>query len=383
MADSLSSWLNDLPARNGGVNIFNQFQGAVIIDSQSINNLAVHLATDTFLTNWKLLFSDPSTALSSLRAYPFKIPCITSSSVYKLAIFGTEYSDVKCLVPDFVAPNANYLIDMGSVYIKPSFNNFADYNGYTDISVYLPFYGLAGLIANDIMGKYLYFKLFIDYRTGKGVYYICVNNNANADSADLRILAKYEVTLGYNIPLGSSNANEIMKNMLLGSLKTAAYATAIYGFSKGMAPSGSTSKETTITKKLDKKTGVLHTTGSKTIEKSNKLNIGGTTIAASSVAAGLSSLENATTRMSTDKIDNTLLDMASTKHVKVIIKRPKLVNITSDYNKLYGKPAGYTATLSTLEGFTKVSSVQLEGFNSALQSEVSEIGDILLNGVIL
>lgn len=383
MADSLSSWLNDLPARNGGVNIFNQFQGAVVIDSQSINNLAVHLSTDTFLTNWKLLFNDPSTALSSLRAYPFKIPCITSSSVYKLAIFGTEYSDVKCLAPDFVAPNANTLIDMGSVYIRPSFNNFADYNGYTDISVYLPFYGLAGLVANDIMGKYLYFKLFIDYRTGKGVYYVCVNNNANADSADLRILAKYEVTLGYNIPLGSSNANEIMKNMLLGSLKTAAYATAIYGFSKGMAPAGSTSKETTITKKLDKKTGVLHTTDSKIIEKSNKLNIGGTTIAASSVAAGLSSLENATTRMSTDKIDNTLLDMASTKHVKVIIKRPKLVNITSDYNKLYGKPAGYTATLSTLEGFTKVSSVQLEGFNSALQSEVSEIGDILLNGVIL
>lgn len=383
MADSLSSWLNDLPARNGGVNIFNQFQGAVVIDSQSINNLALHLSTDTFLTNWKLLFNDPSTALSSLRAYPFKIPCITSSSVYKLAIFGTEYSDVKCLAPDFVAPNANYLIDMGSVYIRPSFNNFADYNGYTDISVYLPFYGLAGLVANDIMGKYLYFKLFIDYRTGKGVYYVCVNNNANADSADLRILAKYEVTLGYNIPLGSSNANEIMKNMLLGSLKTAAYATAIYGFSKGMTPSGSTSKETTVTKKLDKKTGRLYTTGSKTIEKSNKLNIGGTTIAASSVAAGLSSLENATTRMSTDKIDNTLLDMASTKHVKVIIKRPKLVNITSDYNKLYGKPAGYTATLSTLEGFTKVSSVQLEGFNSALQSEVSEIGDILLNGVIL
>ena len=33
------------------------------------------------------------------------------------------------------------------------FNNFADYNGYTKIQVYLPFFGFIDVNPNDVIGK--------------------------------------------------------------------------------------------------------------------------------------------------------------------------------------------------------------------------------------
>lgn len=336
MSTSRYNWLSDNPSLDGYKscgNTRNKFINAVSLNQDGVNKLSNLLNNATVLDELKLLFNNPQDFLTSLIWYPFIIPYAVSDTQKYLKIGRISTKDldgqykVECNNVNF--PIENNLVDLGKLYIPPKFNNFMDYEGFTSIDVYLPFVGYVNVLPSDVMGKWLYINLYVDYYTGQALYYLSVNSEDNADVRNRRIINKVSTQLGYNMPFGGTNALENSRNILLGTL-----STSLKSFTNPMASMGLVDN-------------LLSTTITPNIEKTN----------------------------------NTILDVASTKYVKVVIKRTTPIEIGEEYLRLYGKPLNEERILRNLQGFTKVSDVQLVS-HIATQEELNELEQLLKEGVI-
>ena len=70
----------------------------------------------------------------------------------------------------------------------------------------------------------------------------------------------------------------------------------------------------------------------------------------------------------------------------ILVETIPNADVPDDYFNLYGYPCNKSfSSLNDLKntGFTKISNVHMEGFLTATENEVSEVEDLLLNGVIL
>ena len=63
------------------------------------------------------------------------------------------------------------------------------------------------------------------------------------------------------------------------------------------------------------------------------------------------------------------------------IRRPR-VDKPEEYARFVGNMCNKTLALSKLTGFTVIDKIHLEGFSTALDSELEEIEDLLKTGVI-
>lgn len=336
MSTNKYNWLSDNPSLDNFKscgNTRNKFINAVSLNQDGVNKLSNLLNNASVLDDLKLLFNNPQDFLTSLIWFPFVIPYVESNTQKYLKIGKISTKDLegqyKVECNNVTFPIENNLIDLGKLYIPPKFNNFMDYEGFTSIDVYLPFVGYVNVLPSDVMGKWLYINLYIDYYTGQALYYLSVNNEDNADVRYRRIINKISTQLGYNMPFGGTNALENSRNILLGTL-----STSLKTFTNPTASMGL----------ID---NLLSTTITPNIEKTN----------------------------------NTILDVASTKYVKVVIKRPTPIPITNEYNKLYGKPLEESRILRNLQGYTKVSDIQLI-HPFATKDEIDELEQLLKEGVI-
>lgn len=397
MSNAITNWLCEYPSSNtlgGGGKPRTRFIGSAVLTHAYVVNLYNLLMTSTIFDNWSFLFTQAKDWLTGLIWYPFPIPSVPVDKYYKFGPVDTASLDVNKRIvgrqPFFSVPTTDTLYDLGSTLISKAFNNYLDYNGYTQITVYLPYYGEVDISPNDVMGKYLFVNLYIDYYTGKGLYYISVGDTSTTTYANRRILVKKEVQLGYIIPLGSSNSVETTRNMVLGAIKTAGTIASL-GLLNGTSVRStiSGSSETTTSNVLKQGRKNMTPKSIETVKRnySNTRNydykIGDSVLGSIAVSGSIGAIDNAHLSVQSDKPNNPLLDMAGPKSVKVVIKRPKPIAITNDYNKLYGKPACYTAQLNTLTGFTTISAIHLEGFSTATKEELRILEQTLLGGIIL
>lgn len=167
--------------------------------------------------------------IASLQLYPLKIrPYLNPTGVNVLSTTRGVFNNINVYKVDYSA----YYVTLGQYYVQPKFKNFADYKGYTQIKLYLPQMGFVDVDVNECMGKWLQFRLAIDFHTGKGLYIIGVSDGPMypsqhsypvlGDEEGLRIISTFECTIGIEIPLGSSNIGDIKRNVALGTVKTLA-----------------------------------------------------------------------------------------------------------------------------------------------------------------
>lgn len=332
--------------------------------------------------------------ISSLQVYPFPIKAdddlVRVLSVNNVARLG---------VASQIISYDNTYMSLGEFHIEPYFNNFADYNGYTKISVFLPLLGYVDVDTNECMNKWLQVRLCVDYFTGKGIYILGVSDESITQdfladySKDLsiRILSSYETDVGVQIPLGTSNAGEIRRNLALSAVKIA----ASLAFTPSITPAVTTKVETS-TKTYDIK-GARKAknarlkqikAGTVTTEKeSTTTKTGGThkydlTDAFNDSIDVLSSIK---LTGGSDRVNDSGLTTRFSGTAKVVIYRPKLLDISNEQKHLYGVPLGRTMQLDLLHGYTEISRAHFEGdgFSSATTAEMAEINDAFMNGVIL
>lgn len=380
------------------VNSETYFNDSFALDFTSVAELANYLIDPGVIPS---LIQTPLDFLNSLMLFPFDTT-LNGLATEPLRIGSFVAEDVKVTR----ITQALGLFSIGEYYVARKYNNFADFNGYTKIQVWLPYLGFVDVPTNYVMGKYMQFLLSVDYRTGQAVYYIAVSDEhielpvppfAGNYYKDCRIISTHSFQLGYNIPLGATNAPEIYRNIIMGAVKGIATATGAY-----VAGAAGAGKSTTVTKTTETTKGTfsrfsqstgrpvkpgswdrkVDTDRATTTDATSFLKGRAITEAFESSAQTLSLLSIGAT---TDTVNNPSLVARGSKQVKVIIYRPIFRPINQEYDHLYGRPLGEVRELQSIRGYTEITEVHVEGdeFETATETEMAMLQDALLNGIIL
>lgn len=290
-------------------------------------------------------------------------------------------------------------LSLGEHYVAPNYNNFADYNGYTSIQVYLPFFGFIEISPNDVMGKYLQFRLQIDYRTGSAQYYIGVSDNSIGYVTEgipffavdnFRLLSTHSFQLGTSIPIGSRNTTEYIRNTIMGAIKTTGDVVSTIATAATSSPTPSMTTKKTVWTKRNKSTGRQIITATKTEGKIKENFVDpvdslGNNIAQEVFDNSLSAIINMHYNVSSDISNNIMVNSCGSRRVQVVYKKPKFKAVDENYNHLYGKPLGEVRQISTLRGYTEISKVHFEGagFAACTSLEYALIEKAFGEGVLL
>ena len=325
--------------------------------------------------------------LAQITAYPFMVSNYDDidDSQYNLGVFVDQevvFSAIK-VVPSSQLKNKFFL---GEYYVSPKYYNFLDYKGYTYVECFIPYVGWVDIDVNECMGKWLQFAMLIDYFTGNAIFAICVKDNStNTLDYDAKVIAYYEARVGVDIPIGSTNAGDIQRNVAMGAVKIVATAVAAY-FGGPSAAATTSSVVTTTEPKTIKARGTEKGSRLKTVYSESG---GTTTVTSKTETVSKTDRTPAFIRSATDSAVDALnrsypssrSDRVNTPSCmqmftdKIIIKiyRPSIGLLNSgntieidDIGHLIGMPLGEVRTLGLLrnKGFTSVSDVKIEPNNN-------------------
>ena len=379
---SYTQWLRIKNSTNP--NLDNSFRGIRVISRNGINSLANIILKPDVLQSF---FSKPEDWLSSLLFFPYTIPIRFNTPTKKLQI-GTYSTDIDCYVINI----ASEIYEMGELLIEPHFNNFADYDGYSKMEVWLPFLGTVDVSLNDVIGKYLKFRLGVDYTSGQGTWYICVGDEptnatsvfVNMSGVNDRILSTHTCQIGIQLPIGTTNTANVYRNLIMGAVKGVSTALSSYAISR-LGASGGKAITKEVKTRLNQKTGNKLITDRTQETKYDSSNYQYGKSIESCFDYATDSLNNMHISASTDRSNNPVSMFNACNSVKVIRYYPKLITTDENYGKLYGYPLGQTKVLSTLSGYTEISNIHIEGegFKSATQKEILMLKEALSDGIIL
>lgn len=312
----------------------------------ALDKMSYVLNSKTFLSNLDYLFTDPQEFFVSLRVYPFD----TSKFYYGssgITPTGNVYlgnSEVKDgdneTLSGVLFPSGTYYHHMGTYRIQRKFNNFLDFSPYTKLEIYLPFVGIVALDTNLVMGKEIRIFLSVDFDTGIGTYWI-VKHEDDQGERDGDLIQSFNAQLGFDIPLGASNANENAKSMLASGI----------AFVGGIITSIVT-------------------------ENPLPVMMSGVGFAKNSISA----LQERVSKGCTGSGKSALVTPSN-----IYIVRTCAVPVTdqSSYASVKGLPLNQYRKLGDLRGMTIVDDEHLENFGSATKQETDEIKTLLKGGVIL
>ena len=313
------------------------------IGYNGVNVVNDNLNNKTFLDNLNYLFTEPAQFFVSLKAYPFDIKEYYNNSLtlqkVKMGKAQMKVGDQDVSAPGLYGyPQYKYL---GKFKIERKFNNYLDFSPYTKIEMYLPFAGIITLDTNVVTDKEIRILLAVDFDTGKANYYL-VRHEDSQGEYDGDIIQTVECQMGIDIPLGSYNANEQMKNVLMTGM------SSIGGAVTTMA------------------------TGNPMPLVSSSIN---------AVSGTFKALQERVTKGGVSSGSNNLM---TPYHPYLIITRPTYgSNGPDDYVSYKGRPLFKNCKLGNLTGFTVCNDFHLENFGSATDSEINSIDALLKEGIII
>ena len=381
----------------------------VTLNLTNVNRLAKAISTPNAE---QIFFGDYTNWLSSLVFFPINLTNYKKSpKVLQLngldVNIGSSTSMQYVYVCDYKEQYKSGFT-LGEYFVKPKFNDFRDYEPYTSFRIYLPYYGYVELPCNEIMNKWLQFRLSIDPFTGQAVYYICATKQSvpwNKDNpyrvsdtdaispyaiydVDSKIIGVYNFQLGAVIPISSTGSIDVARNLTMGAIRLGA-ALASSGISEaiGAYQTVSTVTDKTVRKTFNKKNPQGKTDWTRERERHTVSDSSQHQKAVrinecfSTAAQALASLALSPT---SDKPNNLLVNNIGCESIKIIRKTARFVDTGTGYAKLYGYPVGAVYKLSDLSGYTVISSCHLDGsgFTGTLEEKLM-IEEALGEGIIL
>lgn len=320
--------------------------------------LARGLSDTNFLNQLANAFTDKAQYINSIKWYPFNVSAFTTlRPIESLKLGGIVVNDptTQPVVPVAVKKFDEVLrkVEVARIVIPRHYNltinSFLDFEPYTRMQIYLPFLGYYDLPVNECMGLPIIVSYAVDFDTGIATAYVEVEYDSDHDPY---VVLTATGKVGIDIPIGSTNANEVAKRNFENSAKLLASGVALVG-------------------------GVM--TG----------NVVGGMLAVSGLTTAISSGVDAVTSQQKHYNRGTISGgqdaICSPRSVFVLINRTKPVDIDnqSDYINTKGLPLCQMRNLYDIPGFAIVEKIHLEGFSTALKSEVDEIESLLHEGVIL
>lgn len=325
-------------------------------------------------------FIDYNTEISSLILFPFDV-----SYGEELYLTTNKSNDTKVRIKELETPN----IFLGSAFISTHFNNFLDYDGYTSIKLKVPFADEIGIKPSLYVGRYIKIYLTYDTFTGDGCYFVGWSNTPS-DDGDFTLTNTIDCQLGMQIPLGSSNKGDILRNALLSGIKTAS-AVGLSVATKSALPMTIASRSEVVTESVRgsapySRLRAMNRTETESTVTTQHVNPANNARNASDIFnMSVDALNYSSSSSANRSSASVLVNSRLTPYIKIMIYRPKVVDYNANFGLLYGFPVGKVLPLSVCHGYTEISAIHLEGegFETATQSELAELETMLKNGVIL
>lgn len=293
--------------------------------NSQLHALANFLWSSAFdIDTFKKLFSDPMECIIGLGIIPVNPSLAGAKSVH--------FGDVDSGVSMSYLSNQFVEKDFGTVDIKEYVQSFLDYSPYVDISIYLPYIGFCKLNPDDVMGRSLHLKYYVDCLTGGCTACIYVSGRG--------VMYQFNGNCIANIPLTAINYSGAIQNAVS---CVGAIATTALGAVSGNAPIAAAGVASIATAAANTAVNTKEH-----VQRSGSM--GG--------ASGLLAVQRP----------------------YVIIQRPRMC-VPDNLNKFVGNMVNITMKLQNCVGFTMVDQIRLDKVK-AMQEEKAELLRLLKEGVI-
>lgn len=159
------------------------------------------------LEGLKLLGANPLDAVVSLKMFPFDLSNLQSTEVNHIKLGRVQY-DSGTVLKGLGLSDITFAFN--SCYIPRHFNNFLDYEPYTNVQLFLPYLGPVQLSTSDLIGKKITIQCIVDILTGDGMYIIWASEGDNATP-----YAYYTTKLAIDIPITSTQNSMRSTNLAM------------------------------------------------------------------------------------------------------------------------------------------------------------------------
>lgn len=304
-----------------------------------LNLLGAYLWSSNFFSSLvKDMYADAMDVILSLGVLPFNIPAAGSRNI----MVGDRDSGVGSNYPS----EKYHTLDCGSIHLGTTIGAYIDYAPYTKGDIYIPFVGMVPLDIDAFMGHDIGLKYKVEICTGAAVAFIM---------RDSDVWQTFACNLLTPIPLSGGNYSQMWQTVVSA---TAALAGAGAAGAAGM--------------------GAAATAGEAAEGAQAVSGVSGNAAKASS---GIMSA--AATKPSIQKSNNisVLAGILVNRKPFILLHRPNLM-LPTDQNKLQGYPSYIKETLSNINGYSRVSSINLS-VPGATAREINLIDSILKTGFIV
>lgn len=304
---------DDTPDDSTDISVSGEVCKTFKIDQIELKKLSQFLWTSGFFDNILLVNNSPIENIISLKALIGTVTTTGTSQALTLGNVTTTANAIPC--------NESITINVGSITLPRKYNNFLDFEPYTKVQIYLPFYGCAMLDSSLVIGRTITIKYIIDVITATAKIKIIHDN---------KTLYEFKTTCGSDLPITSSNRASVEMGYLSSGV--------------GM----------------------------------------GISIASGNVLGGLASglsMAQSQYHSSTSGNVSGVLNFHDSRMITVLVDRPVYTELRN-FNKTHGRMCNLSKTLSNLRGFTKCAENVQIPFN-CLDEERTMIIEQLVNGVII
>ena len=304
---------DDTPDDSTDISVSGEVCKTYKIEQIELKKLSQFLWSSDFFDNILLVNNSPIENIISLKALIGTVATTGNSKSLTLGNVSTTANVTPC--------NESITINVGSITLPRKYNNFLDFEPYTKVQIYLPFYGCAMLDSSLVIGRTISIKYIIDVITATAKIKIIHDN---------KTLYEYKTTCGSDLPITSSNRASVEMGYLSSGV--------------GM--------------------GVSLASG----------NIIG------AIASGLSMAQSQYHSTTSGNVSG-VLNFHDSRMVTVLVDRPVYTEL-KNFNKTHGRLCNLSKTLKDLKGFTKCAENVQIPFN-CLDEERTMIIEQLVNGVII
>lgn len=304
---------DDTPDDSTDISVSGEVCKTFKIEQIELKKLSQFLWTSGFFDNILLVNNSPIENIISLKALIGTVATTGTSQALTLGNVTTTANAVPC--------NESIVINVGSITLPRKYNNFLDFEPYTKVQIYLPFYGCAMLDSSLVIGRTISIKYIIDVITATAKIKIIHDN---------KTLYEFKTTCGSDLPITSSNRASVEMGYLSSGV--------------GMGVS---------------------------IASGNVL--GG-------LASGLSMAQSQYHSTTSGNVSG-VLNFHDSRMITVLVDRPVYTELRN-FNKTHGRMCNLSKTLRDLSGFTKCAENVQIPFN-CLDEERNMIIEHLVNGVII
>lgn len=304
---------DNTPDPSVDINVSGEVCKTYLIEQIELKKLSQFLWSSDFFDNILLLNNSPIENIISLKVLIGNASSRGSSQTLTLGNVATTVNVVPC--------NETITIDVGSITIPHEYDNFLDFEPYTKVQIYLPFYGCAMLDSSLVVGRSISIKYIIDVITATAKIKIIHDN---------KTLYEFKTSCGSDLPITSSNRASVEMG----------YLSSAVGMGVSVAS--------------------------------------GNVIGA--LASGLSMAQSQFHSSTSGNVSG-VLNFHDSRMVTVLVDRPVYTELLN-FNKMHGRMCNLSKKLRNLSGFTKCADNVQIPFN-CLDEERTMIIEQLVNGVII